>query len=129
MRMLVNEEMKGAAPSIANLDKLHTDWMNGIMFYLNKETPIVHGHVGYFDSVREIFTEISYEFLQPWALTSISQQQFWDEFRFENYGDGKVRDCISVDISNFFEPGLKDGPSKGLPAVNCTKQQIKDEVW
>ncbi len=49
---LITEEMKRFDPSIANLDKLHTDWMNGIQFFIKKKEPIVPGHVGYFDSVR-----------------------------------------------------------------------------
>jgi len=39
--------------------------MNGIQFYLSKDEPIVNGHVIYLDS--------------PWALTSISQRQFWNK--------------------------------------------------
>ena len=41
--------------------------MNGIMFYLDRDVPLVHGHAIYIDS--------------EWALTSISQAQFWRERR------------------------------------------------
>jgi hypothetical protein len=62
-------------------------------------------------------------------LTSISQQQFWSDYKFENYGDGTAQGCISVDISNWNAKGEVDGPSGGKPAVNCTIEEIKDEVW
>ena len=39
--------------------------MNGILFYLDRDVPLVHGHAIYIDS--------------EWALTSISQAQFWRE--------------------------------------------------
>ena len=37
--------------------------MNGIQFYLDDDAPIGRGHQIYLDS--------------PWALTSVSQAQFW----------------------------------------------------
>ena len=36
MTGLVTDAMKSAAPSLANLDKLQTRWMNGIQFYLKR---------------------------------------------------------------------------------------------
>ena len=51
--------------------------MNGLMFYLRRPTPITHGHASYIDS--------------PWALTSISQAQFWGRDFAGAYGDGAAR--------------------------------------
>ena len=107
---LMTDRLKLAAPSLANLDKLKTRWMNGIQFYLSKDEPIVNGHVIYLDS--------------PWALTSISQRQFWKTDLAE-YGDGSVKGILSVDISDWEAPGVVFGK----PARECSAEEIKEEVW
>jgi 15-cis-phytoene desaturase len=111
MTALADDALKRAAPSLANLDKLKTRWMNGIQFYLSKDEPLVHGHVMYLDS--------------PWALTSISQRQFWNKFDLSAYGDGRVRGILSVDISDWNSPGQL----YGKPASACSAEEIKEEVW
>jgi len=111
MASLLTDELKHAAPSIANLDKLQTRWMNGIQFYLSQDVPIVNGHAIYLDS--------------PWALTSISQRQFWTGVDFSQFGNGAVRGILSVDISEWREPGVV----YGKPAQDCTAIQIQEEVW
>jgi 15-cis-phytoene desaturase len=102
-----------ADPSLADLLKLSqsVDWMNGIQFYLNREVPIADGHVIYIDS--------------PWALSTISQKQFWPRIDLSRYGDGQVRDILSTDISNWDEPGIL----YGKPARQCTREEIKEETW
>jgi len=111
MSALVTDELKSAAPSLANLDKLETRWMNGIQFYLAQDVPLVNGHAIYLDS--------------PWALTSISQRQFWTNVDFSQLGDGTVRGILSVDISEWQAAGVVFGKS----AQQCTAEQIKEEVW
>ncbi len=111
MTMLVTDELKKIAPSIANLNQLPTRWMNGIQFYLAKDVPLEHGHTLYSDS--------------PWALTSISQKQFWQRANLTDYGDGHVGGLLSVDISDWDANGIL----LGKPATQCTAEEIKDEVW
>lgn len=111
MAALLTDELKRAAPSLANLAKLQTRWMNGIQFYLAKDEPLAHGHAIYLDS--------------PWALTSISQRQFWTNVDLSRYGDGTVRGILSVDISEWEAPGVL----YGKPARACSAQEIKEEVW
>ena len=111
MTALMTDDLKRAAPSLANLDKLQTRWMNGIQFYLAKDEPLSYGHAIYLDS--------------PWALTSISQRQFWTNVDLSQFGDGGVRGILSVDISDWNAPGVV----YGKPATECTAEQIKDEVW
>jgi len=111
MTQLVTGEVKQAAPSLANLGALRTAWMNGIQFYLRRDVPVVHGHTLYADS--------------PWALTSISQKQFWDRFDLTAYGDGRVAGILSVDISDWESPGVL----YGKPAAACTAGQIAQETW
>jgi 15-cis-phytoene desaturase len=111
MTTLLSDDLKRAAPSLANLEKLKTRWMNGIQFYLSKDEPLANGHVIYLDS--------------PWALTSISQRQFWSNVDLSQYGDGTVRGILSVDISEWDAPGVVFGK----PARECSAEQIKQEVW
>ena len=33
-----------ASPALAGLDRLQVRWMNGIMYYLHRDVPLVHGH-------------------------------------------------------------------------------------
>ncbi len=111
MAALMTDDLKRAAPSLANLGKLTTRWMNGIQFYLSRDEPLVNGHVIYLDS--------------PWALTSISQRQFWNKVDLSQYGDGTVNGILSVDISDWESPGVVFGK----PARECSAEQIKEEVW
>jgi uncharacterized protein with NAD-binding domain and iron-sulfur cluster len=111
MAGLMTDDLKRAAPSLANLEKLKTRWMNGIQFYLAQDVAVVNGHAIFLDS--------------PWALTSISQRQFWKNVDLSQYGDGKVRGILSVDISDWETPGVVFGKS----ARECTAEEIKEEVW
>ena len=111
MTPLVDESLKTVAPSLANLDKLRTAWMNGIQFYLAADVAMEFGHSLYADS--------------PWALTSISQRQFWNQANLADFGDGKTGGILSVDISDWEEPGILYGKK----AMECSKQEIENEVW
>jgi 15-cis-phytoene desaturase len=111
MTSLLTDDLKRAAPSMANIGRLRTAWMNGIQFYLARRAPIVHGHIVYVDS--------------PWALTSVSQDQFWHSIDLSEYGDGEVKGILSVDISDWDTPGML----YGKPAKECDPVEIKNEVW
>ncbi|MBA3541949.1 MAG: FAD-dependent oxidoreductase [Deltaproteobacteria bacterium] len=89
------------------------EWMVGIQFYLYEDLSLVRGHMFFPDS--------------PWALTSISQPQFWRDLGLFRrvFGDGSVGGLISVDISEWNTPGkfiLKT-------AKECTPAEIAAEVW
>jgi uncharacterized protein with NAD-binding domain and iron-sulfur cluster len=105
--------LKRRAIELRNLDRLVYRWMNGIMFYLTEDLPLVHGHTIMIDS--------------PWALTAISQRQFWPEVDFSKFGGGKVKGLLSVDISEWKSKGRY--AAKGKPADVCSKQVIAEEVW
>jgi uncharacterized protein with NAD-binding domain and iron-sulfur cluster len=109
---LLNPALLAADPTLAHLRELsqYVEWMNGIQFFLSEDVPIVHGHSIFIDS--------------PWAITSVSQQQFWPGVDLSARGDGRVHGTISVDISDFFAPGLN-----GKSAVDCTREEIAMEVW
>ena len=111
MRLLVSDELAQAEPRLAGLHRLRTRWMNGIMFYLDRDVPLVHGHTVYIDS--------------PWALTSISQAQFWPGVELEEMGDGRVEGILSVDVSDWEAPGIVHGKQ----AMYCSEDEVRQEVW
>jgi uncharacterized protein with NAD-binding domain and iron-sulfur cluster len=105
MRTLLSPELRRAAPALNGLDRLVTRWMNGILFYLEQDLPLVRGHAIYIDS--------------EWALTSISQRQFWRSFPA---GIGGV---LSLDISEWQRAGRRTGKVAAL----CSPEEIRSEVW
>jgi uncharacterized protein with NAD-binding domain and iron-sulfur cluster len=112
MQRLVTDDLQKAAPSLSGLKQLRTEWMNGIQFYLKTDQPLGDGHAIFLDS--------------NWALTSISQRQFWIDRDLSQYGDGRVGGILSVDISNWTTPGNFNGKA----AMACaTREEIKEEVW
>lgn len=110
---LMSEEVLALDPSLKNIIKLapNVEWMNGIQFYLNTEVNLNRGHSMYTGS--------------NWALTSISQIQFWPDYDLSRRGNGKVVSILSVDISDW----KANGNFNGKAARDCTKDEIKTEVW
>ena len=112
MAEVITPELLRADPSLANLNALteYVEWMNGIQFYLTEDVPLAKGHAIFLDS--------------PWALTAVSQPQFWKDFDLARYADGEVRGLLSVDISDWDVRGLN-----GREARHCTRDEIAAEVW
>ncbi len=109
---LLSRSLLAADPALEGIRSLQVDWMAGIQYYLPKKIDMTHGHVTYVDA--------------PWALTSLTQAQFWAERDFPRvYGDGRLVDCLSVDISDWDTPGLLFKK----PAKRCTQAEIRREVW
>lgn len=113
MARLLNNDLLKADAGLATIKDLaqSVSWMNGIQFYLTKDVKIVHGHTIYINS--------------EWALTSISQAQFWKDIDLANYGDGTIKGVLSVDISDWYTKGKLHNK----PASQCTREEIKEEVW
>ena len=111
MRQLASPALRAADPRLNGLDRLVTRWMNGVLFYLDRDVPLVNGHAIYVDS--------------EWALTSISQKQFWPTVDLERRGDGRVRGILSIDVSEWQRPGRRTGKV----AMRCTRDEIFEEVW
>jgi geranylgeranyl pyrophosphate synthase/uncharacterized protein with NAD-binding domain and iron-sulfur cluster len=109
---LMNAQILAADPSLASLEPLacSTEWMNGVQFYLRRDVPMLHGHVIHIDS--------------EWALTSISQFQFWRPAMIDVYQDVEVNGVLSVDVSDWEAPGLT-----GRTAVECSPDEVVAEVW
>ncbi|RRB07700.1 hydroxysqualene dehydroxylase [Larkinella rosea] len=113
MAPLVNENMLYKDACLTNIVTLanNVDWMNGIQFYLSDEVNIIDGHIICVDT--------------PWALTAISQLQFWADFDISKYGDGAVKTVLSVDVSDWETPGILYNKT----AQQCSFTEIKEEVW
>jgi uncharacterized protein with NAD-binding domain and iron-sulfur cluster len=113
MSELITDDMLRIDPTLDNIRVLadNVSWMNGMQLYLTEDIKINHGHTVYVDT--------------PWALTSISQAQFWEGFDWSEYGDGKIKSIISVDISDWFSPGIL----YGKVAKECSPQEIVNECW
>jgi uncharacterized protein with NAD-binding domain and iron-sulfur cluster len=110
-RTFFTPEMRTIDPALARLDRLRTDWMVGIQFYLREKVDITRGHITFIDS--------------PWALTALTQGQFWADRDFaRDYGDGTAVDSLSVDISNWDAPGMLFGK----PAKECRPEEVAQEV-
>jgi uncharacterized protein with NAD-binding domain and iron-sulfur cluster len=111
MRTLAGPDLRAAEPRLKRLDRLVTRWMNGVMFYLDEDLPVVTGHAIYIDS--------------EWALTSISQRQFWRGYDLEQRGDGRAQGILSVDVSDWAQPSRR----LGKIAMQCSHDEVIDEVW
>jgi len=110
-RRLWSSAVTALDPSLAAMDELYVDWMNGIQFYLRKPLTLVHGHVTFIDA--------------PWSLTALTQEQFWADRKFtRDYGNGEVVDSFSIDISDWDTPGVLFNK----PAKLCTREQVAKEV-
>jgi uncharacterized protein with NAD-binding domain and iron-sulfur cluster len=111
LRLLVSPALREAEPALAGLSRLVVRWMNGMMFYLARDVPLHHGHTIFVDS--------------EWALTAISQAQFWPNIDLRQRGNGDVAGILSIDISEWDRPGRRTGKV----ATACTPDEIRDEVW
>ncbi|MGA4838576.1 hydroxysqualene dehydroxylase [Streptomyces sp. G45] len=104
--------LRAADPQLGRCDRLQTDWMTGIQFYLTRRPDVVDGHFNCVDS--------------PWSLTGIAQAAHWKGRDFPaDYGDGTAVDCLSVDISEWDKPGILYGKT----AKKCTRDEVAREVW
>jgi uncharacterized protein with NAD-binding domain and iron-sulfur cluster len=108
---LLSPALVAVEPRLGRIHMLRTRWMNGIVYYLRHDVPIVAGHTIYIDS--------------DWALTSVSQRQFWPRTDFTRIGNGTVGGILSVDISDWERPARR----LGKVASMCTAQEICTEVW
>ncbi|MDQ3946214.1 MAG: FAD-dependent oxidoreductase, partial [Actinomycetota bacterium] len=110
---LITDEIIAADPSLGALRALsdNVEWMNGIQFYLFRDVPMVRGHVIHIDT--------------QWALTSISQVQFWRPDMLERYiGDVEFDGVLSVDASDWDTVGFN-----GRSGEECTPEEVAAEVW
>lgn len=110
---LMSPQILAEDPGLACLTSLsgYVEWMNGVQFYLFEDVPLLHGHVIHVDS--------------PWALTSISQVQFWRPEWYDRYlGDVEFDGILSVDVSDWNAAG-----TAGRTARESSPEEVATEVW
>jgi uncharacterized protein with NAD-binding domain and iron-sulfur cluster len=110
-RRLWSPAILAADPNLGAMWRLDTAWMNGMKFFLRRSTPIINGAVVCVDS--------------PWLVAGVSQAQFWPVDFASTYGDGEVRDCLSLVISRWTAPGVL----YGKPGNECSPQEVANEIW
>lgn len=101
----------GADPTLEGIRHLQDDWMVGIQYFLSRTSDLPPGHIASLGT--------------PWALTGLYQAKPWGVDFARTYGDGRVHDCLSIDISDWDKPGILYGKT----AKQCSKQEIAREVW
>ncbi|MFB6268746.1 MAG: FAD-dependent oxidoreductase [Halobacterium sp.] len=111
MADLLTPELERAAPSLSGTRRVDTAWMNGVQFYLDRDVRLAEGHAVFLDS--------------PWALTAISQQQFWRDHDVSERSDGDVEGVLSVIASDWDTPGIL----YGKPGRECTREEAVEEIW
>ncbi|MDL9936746.1 FAD-dependent oxidoreductase [Gordonia sp. ABSL1-1] len=111
LRPLLSPDLLRADPSLGGIRRLQDDWMVGIQYFLNRKTDLPPGHIAALGT--------------PWALTGLYQAGAWGGNFARTYGDGKVHDVLSIDISDWEKPGILYGKT----AKQCSKQEVAREVW
>ncbi len=108
---LIPDELEMGTPELSGIRNLDTAWMNGVQFFLSEDIQLSAGHQVYADA--------------PWALTSISQRQFWTGYDFETNAPDEIEGVISVIASDWDTPGIVHTK----PARRCTRKEIVEEIW
>ena len=123
------------APEMQNIVELktHTQWMNGVVFYLKGDINTVAGHSVYVDT--------------PFALSSIFQEQHWSaHYPLTHYGQGNLTAVCSVIASNWRDTEDNDEqlPNGGFGHIHGAsasdtlfsegcwesgKEKLIDELW
>ncbi|MCX2965214.1 hydroxysqualene dehydroxylase [Gordonia aquimaris] len=111
LKPLLTPDLVGADPTLAGIRRLQDDWMVGIQYFLSREAEVPPSHIASLGT--------------PWALTGLFQAKPWNVDFAKTYGDGTVRDCLSIDISEWEKPGILYGKT----AKQCTRKEIAREVW
>ncbi|MEP9416325.1 FAD-dependent oxidoreductase [Gordonia sp. VNQ95] len=111
LRPLLTPQILGAAPELGGIRHLEDDWMVGIQYFLSRRSDLPPGHIASLGT--------------PWALTGLFQAGPWNVDFARTYGDGRVHDCLSIDISDWETPGILFGKK----AKQCTRDEIAKEVW
>jgi uncharacterized protein with NAD-binding domain and iron-sulfur cluster len=114
IRPLLSDEMCAAEPALERLRTfapLAAGNMVGIQYFLRQDAPIVAGHVHYPQTA--------------FALTSISQAQFWRTKPDQRPGTPELKGIISAIISDWETPG-----TEGLPAsAYAERDRLLAEAW
>ncbi|GLQ89104.1 hydroxysqualene dehydroxylase [Dyella flagellata] len=107
---LLPAAMREADSQFAGIEKLEQRWVASVQFLLAQAAPI---HQGPFACLHS-----------PWAVTGISRVHSRPVGFAATHGDGTVQSVLSLDVSDWTTAGVL----YGLPAAQCTQEQIAQEV-
>jgi len=110
-RQLWSPAMLAVDPRLARMSNLRTANSNGIQYYLRRPVSVSKGAYICVDS--------------PWAVQGTTKAQFWAPDIAATYGDGRVRDILSLAIANWNRPGI----IYGKLVSDCTPDEFAHEVW
>jgi hypothetical protein len=110
-RRLWNPAVLRAAPPLGRMSRLENSDCTGMNFFLNRNAPVARGGYQTVDA--------------PWAPVFLNQAQFFRRSFADSYGDGSVKDCISVALASWHRPGIL----YGKPVPDCTPDEYAREVW
>lgn len=110
-RGLWNPAMLAADPKLADMQNLRTGWLNGINYYLRDRPSMPGDGIALADS--------------PFVMTGVRQAQLWNVDIPARYGDGTVREKLSISVADFDAPGVRFG-KKGR---DCTRDELALDAW
>jgi len=129
MAPILTSDLTGADAALAEFLKLVNEpippWSNmiGVQYYLDADAPMASGHCSYPGSA--------------WALTSISQPQYWRPQWVPDLGSEfkapalkGVLSVIACDWDNPVDPAKNPGTKvPGKSARQCNADEVKREIW
>jgi len=118
-------QIEHADPSLRRLRELIEDApppvrpMVGAQYALADDVPLIHGHVAFAGT--------------DWALTAVSQRQFWTEVRptlADYFKVPGLRGILSAIVSDWDTP-VDDptSPVHGKAARDCSEPEVLREIW
>jgi uncharacterized protein with NAD-binding domain and iron-sulfur cluster len=107
---LIPVTMREADRQFADITQLVQRWVAGVQFFLTQPAQI---NQGYFACLHS-----------PWAIAGISKAQCQPRNVAAGDDDGTVHGVLSLEVSDWTAPGVL----YGLPAAQCTREQIAQEV-
>jgi uncharacterized protein with NAD-binding domain and iron-sulfur cluster len=116
MATFITPQIAAADPAWGGLAELakNVEWMNGVLFYMDKEDEVPTAHTDCLDS--------------DWALTSIDQgPKLWPRW-LELRGSPDVQRIISVDVSDWTTARSR-GPNAGKSASELPRHEVIEETW
>ena len=112
LRPLLSPALVAAEPRLAATRRLRTRWMNGVMFYLHHDVPILAGP----HDLQRLRLGADLDLPAP-VLAAHRLRAAW--------ATGHVGGVLSVDVSDWERPSRRTGKV----ASKCSADEIKAEVW
>jgi hypothetical protein len=107
---LMNPQIVAADSMLGRIDRIEPTWLGGIGIYFTKPMPELH--------------KIQICVGQPWSMAMAGYTELWGGDFASTYGDGSVKDYVSIDIPDWDVPGVLFGK----PARDLRRDELFSEV-